>query len=240
MASLKTYDRKLDYSYAPGLFTTVEALNNRPECVRRVLISTKIEDSALQTLIPLCQEKGVRMEQADKALSRISRKENCFAAAVFDKQQISLSNSENHIVLHNIQDKGNLGTILRTALGFNYLDIAIIRPAADCFDPKVVRASMGAYFSLRLREYDSFSEYQNEYSDRQLFPFILSGKISPEDAFKTAKKPHSLIFGNEASGLPKEFENIGTGVRIPHSDKIDSLNLAIATSIAMYVFSSLN
>lgn len=64
-----------------------------------------------------------------------------------------------HVVLHHISDAGNLGTILRSALGFGYKDIAIIRPATDPFDPHTVRASMGAIFSLRIREYETMDEY---------------------------------------------------------------------------------
>lgn len=62
-------------------------------------------------------------------------------------------------MLHHPSDSGNLGTILRTALGFGLKNIAIIRPAVDSDDPRVVRASMGAAFSLNIRHFDSFEQY---------------------------------------------------------------------------------
>ena len=84
MPSLQAYDAKLDYSYAPGVFPSMECLLNQPEAVRRLLVHSQSQDSeGVQKLMALCQEKHIRVEVADKALSRISGKENCFAAAVF-------------------------------------------------------------------------------------------------------------------------------------------------------------
>ena len=160
MPSLESYTRNLPYSYALGLFPASELMRKRPELAKRLLVSSKAENSeGLQALRELCLKHHVREENADRVLSRISGKDNCFAAVVFDKFQGELTNS-NHLVLHHPSDKGNLGTMLRTALGFGYTDIAIIRPAADAFDPHVVRASMGAIFGLNVRYYDDFADYR--------------------------------------------------------------------------------
>ena len=237
MPALEAYKRELDYSYAPGLFPSLEVMTKRPQLVRRLLVSSRGQDSeGVKKLIALAEEKHIRIETADKALSRISGKDNCFAAAVFEKQPLSLDRAQDHIVLHHISDQGNLGTILRTALGFGYHDIAIIRPAADVYDPKVARASMGALFSLRVTEYGDFSDYWQEFGPRAAYPFMLDGSVQMDDAAKDAPHPFTLIFGNEGSGLPPEFQRVGQPVRIPSSDEVDSLNLAIAAAIGMYAF----
>lgn len=236
MPSLEGYKRSLDYSYAPGLFPCMEAVTKKKEWVRRVLVSSSATGEGIEKLLKICDENRIRVEQADKALSRISGKENCFAAAVFAKRQRDLQPGK-HIVLHHISDAGNLGTILRAALGFGYKDIAIIKPAVDCFDPHTVRASMGALFSLRIREYDDFDDYRNEFPDQYLYPFMLQGSIPLDDAVKQKKTPYSIIVGNEGSGLPLSFMEIGTPVRIRQSDEIDSLNLSVAASVGMYEFS---
>ena len=236
MPSLESYSRSLDYSYALGLFPASELMRKRPELAKRLLVSSKAENSeGLQALRALCEKYRVREENADRVLSRISGKENCFAAAVFEKQPATLQGSD-HVVLHHISDAGNLGTILRTALGLGFLDIAIIRPATDVYDPKVVRSSMGALFSLRVREYDDFEAYRAEFPSHQLYPFMLDGSVLLEEAAKNIIRPCALVMGNEGSGLPSEFATLGKAVRIPHSDDIDSLNLAIATAIGMYTF----
>ena len=239
MPSLENYRRESDYSYAPGFFPSMEALTKQPESVRRVLLHSKLEPSTnVEMLLDLCQRYHVRTEIADKALAHISGKENCFIAAVFEKTQGTLNPDSNHLVLHCPSDKGNLGTMLRTALGFGFTDIAIVRPAADHFDPHVVRASMGALFSLRIREFDVFETYRCAFPGHTLYPFMLKGALPLDEAAKQQKNPYSLIMGNEGSGLPESFAALGQAVRIPHSSDIDSLNLAIAAAIGMYAFSS--
>ena len=237
MPSLEAYRRELDYSYAPGLFPSLEAMTKRPQIVRRLLISSKGQDSeGVKKLTALAEKQQIRVEIADKALARISGKENCFAAAVFEKRPQALEAAGDHVVLHHISDQGNLGTILRTALGFGYHDIAVIRPAADVYDPKVVRASMGALFSLRVAEYGGFDAYRREFPDHAAYPFMLDGSVGMDEAAAGIPRPCALIFGNEGAGLPPEFQRVGQPVRIPSSDEVDSLNLAVAAAIGMYAF----
>ena len=237
MAKLEAYDKSLDYSYAPGIFPATECLKNAPKrCLRLLLSSASEKSEGAQKLRAQAEEMNVRVEIADRALERISKKENCFAAMVYKKQDGVFGADAPHIVLVNPSDSGNLGTILRTALGFGLVNIAIIRPAVDSDDPRVTRASMGAAFSLNVRHFDSFDEYRTEFPDRQLFPFMLTGAVPLAEAVRKVSGPFSLVFGNEASGLPDVFAEYGISTRIPHSGKIDSLNLAIAAGIGMYAF----
>ena len=237
MPKLETYSHQLSYSYAPGIFPSHALLNARPELARRLLVrSDALESEGVRALIDKCAALNVRTETADRALERISRKENCYAALVFDKFSSALDPQKNHVVLVNPSDMGNLGTILRACLGFTLPDLAIIRPAADVFDPRVVRASMGALFSMRVALYDSFEEYRAQHHGHALYPFMLDGSLPLPQARKAAKAPYALVFGNEATGLPASFASLGQPVRIPQSDAIDSLNLSVAVSIAAYAF----
>lgn len=241
MPKLEAYDRSLPYSYAPGLFPSHALLDARPELARRLLVRSDGENSeGLRALAAKCEALGIRTETADRALERISRKENCYAALVFDKFSSRLAEEENHVVLHNPSDMGNLGTIVRACLGFGLRDLAIIRPAADVFDPRVVRASMGALFSLRVSVWESFSQYRQAYPAHALYPFMLDGSLPLPMACKAPRVPYALVFGNEATGLPGDFAAIGQPVRIPQSEAIDSLNLAVAVSIAAYAFTQEN
>ncbi|MBR3795133.1 MAG: TrmH family RNA methyltransferase [Clostridia bacterium] len=239
MAKLEAYDKTLDYSYAPGIFPATECLKNAPERCLRLLLSSASEKSVgAQALREAAQAEGIRVEIADRALERISKKENCFAAMVYKKSEGVFSADAPHIVLVNPSDSGNLGTILRTALGFGLTNIAIIRPAVDSDDPRVTRASMGAAFSLNIRHFDSFDAYRAEFGSRQLFPFMLTGAVPLAEATRKVTGDYSLVFGNEATGLPDVFATYGISTLIPHSDRIDSLNLAIAAGIGMYAFTN--
>ena len=237
MPSLEAYRSDLDYSYAPGIFPSMECLLHRPESVRRLLVhSAAAGREGIGKLTELAETHRIRIEEADRALGRISGKENCFAAAVFGKFRDVLREDRPHVVLHRPGDSGNEGTILRTSLGFGMEDIALIRPCADVFDPRTVRASMGSLFRLRVRVYDSFEEYRAEFPDRQLYPFMLDASV-PLREIREVPAVYSLVFGNEGSGLPAEFSAMGQPVRIESSDKVDSLNLAIAAGIGIYYFS---
>ena len=139
-------------------------------------------------------------------------------------------------MLHQPGDSGNVGTILRTALGLGIEDVALVRPCADVFDPKVVRASMGAMFRLRIRVYDDFEEYREKYTGRTLYPFMLDASVPLQEAVKEKAEKWTLVFGNEGRGLPKEFSTYGQAVRIESNEKVDSLNLGIAAAIGIYEF----
>lgn len=237
MPSLESYHPGLDYSYAPGIFPSMECLLYRPESVRRLLVhSAAAGREGIGKLTELAEAHRIRIEEADRALGRISGKENCFAAAVFGKFRDELREDRPHVVLHRPGDSGNAGTILRTSLGFGMEDIALIRPCVDVFDPRTVRASMGSLFHLRVRVYDSFEEYRDEFPARQLYPFMLDASV-PLREIREVPAVYSLVFGNEGSGLPAEFASMGQPVRIESSDKVDSLNLAIAAGIGIYYFS---
>ena len=237
MPSLTAYKGELDYSYAPGVFPSMECLAYRPEKTRRLLVhSSAAGREGTDRLCALAKERGIRVEEADRALARISGKENCYAAAVFEKFEDTPDPAKPHIVLHNPGDSGNVGTILRTALGLGIGDVALIRPCVDLFDPKTVRASMGSLFRLRVKVYDRFEEYRERYPDRKLYPFMLDASVPLQEAVKEKPPVWTLVFGNEGSGLPAAFSGYGQAVRIESNDKVDSLNLAVAAAIAAYEF----
>ena len=237
MPSLEAYKSELDYSYAPGIFPSMECLTYRPEKVRRLLVhSSAAGREGTDKLCALAEKHGIRIEEADRALGRISGNENCYAAAVFGKFGDEPDPEKPHVVLHQPGDSGNVGTILRTALGLGIEDVALVRPCADVFDPKVVRASMGAMFRLRIRVYDDFEEYREKYTGRTLYPFMLDASVPLQEAVKEKAEKWTLVFGNEGRGLPKEFAAYGQAVRIESNEKVDSLNLGIAAAIGIYEF----
>ncbi len=238
MPSLSPYSADLDYAYAPGMFPAMECLLHRPQAARRVLLHSRSAGTeGAARLMELAAKLHVRVEEADRALSRISGKENCFAAAVFEKFSDPLDALKPHVVLHHPSDCGNVGTILRTALGFGVEDVALIRPCVDVFDPRVVRASMGSMFQLRIHLYDDFAAYRAAFPEHMAYPFMLDGSRSLPDVLAgDVPERFSLIFGNEGSGLPPEFAQMGQPVRIPSNTRIDSLNLSIAAAIGIYGF----
>lgn len=235
---IKPYKKDADYSYALGAFPTFELIKSRPEQVRKVLMDTGFTDR--EKLQKLCREKNIPFEYNDKLIAKLSDKENCYVAGVFQKYTGRLSEDKPHIVLVNPGNMGNLGTILRTAVGFGMNDLAIILPGADIYHPKTVRSSMGALFRLNFSFYRSFEEYREQFGGHEIFTFMLDGRntLTLQDCPRV--KCYSLVFGNEATGLSKDFSEIGTSIFIPQSPEVDSLNLTIAVGIGAYVFTTVN
>ncbi len=237
MPKLEPYSRKLDYSYALGVFPSLMLMEARPDRALRLLLHPDgLKNEGVAKLRQLCAAQGVREEMAERVLRRESRKDNCFAGLVFEKFDSDLDPTACHAVLCQISDSGNLGTAMRSLLGFGIRNVALIRPCVDVFEPHALRASMGAFYKLRVRTYDHFSDYRADHPDRALFPFMLDGAVPLNEAARAAKPPFTLVFGNEQTGLPPEFARMGQSVMIPQSSEIDSLNLAVAVSVGSYVF----
>ncbi|MBQ4084943.1 MAG: TrmH family RNA methyltransferase [Clostridia bacterium] len=237
MAKLEAYDRSLPYSYALGAFPSLQLIEARPEIVRRLLVHPDgLESEGVRLLREKCAAIRVREEQAERVLRRESKKGNCFAALVFDKYEAELDPQASHVVLNNISDSGNLGTALRSCLGLGIKNVACIKPCVDIFEPHTVRSSMGAVFSMNVRVFDTFEDYRSLFPQHTLYPFMLKGSTELSAASAAPQEPWSLVFGNEGSGLPDEFADMGVPVRIPMSSEIDSYNLAISVAIGAYAF----
>jgi len=229
---LKRYQRDFPHSYTLGVFPTLELLNFQPSHVQRVIASAQGErNEGVVKLRDLCARLRIPFEVNDKQIERLSPKENIYTVGVFEKYQPRLDPAGNHLVLVNPSDMGNLGTIMRTMVGFGVNNLALVKPAADIFDPRAIRASMGAVFRLNFEYFDSFDAYHAAFK-QSLYPFMTDGNVPlPEAKFTT---PFALVFGSESSGLPDAYHALGTSITIPHSEAIDSLNLSVAVGIGLY------
>ena len=232
MQKYKPYKKSFNHSYTLGIFPTLELLNAKPSSVETVLLAPNSGHSqGVQKIRALCAEHNISCVEDEKTIHRLANNENCFAVGVFKKFESALASEKPHVILVHPDDSGNLGTIMRTMLGFGHDNLAIIRPAVDVFDPKVVRASMGAVFKQHIAYFDSIDEYKSAFS-HHLYPFML--KADTLLANVSFKQPYALVFGNEGSGLPEEYAQMGTAVRIEQTKDVDSLNLAVSVSLALY------
>ena len=231
---IEKYKKENNYSFTFGAFPTFELIKNKPEQMICLLLHSKLKISDdIQKLIALCEDLKIDVKYDDKIINKLADKENCFVVGVF-KKFVGKNVDDRHIVLVNPSDAGNMGTIMRTMLGFDIKNLIIVRPCVDVFNPKVVRASMGAIFSLNIVEFDSVEEYLNSNKNKKYF-FMLNGKKVLGE-FKNDFKNYDLVFGNEASGLPERLIDVDQSVVIHHSKNIDSLNLPISVAMAIYEF----
>lgn len=237
LTEIRKYQKKDGHSYCMGSFPAFELLHTRPEIIEMILVHSDTNAEILKKLTEECKKADVRILQSDRPIEKIRDKENCMAAAVFHKYQSGLEHDKNHVVLVNPGDAGNLGTIIRSCVGFGITNLAVIEPAVDIFEPKVVRASMGAIFRLNVQCFESYARYEEEYgSERENYPFMLDGAYRIGEIAPLQGRAYSLIFGNESRGLDRSYLETGKSIVIPHSPFIDSLNLATAVGIGIYEF----
>lgn len=229
---IKKYLKKLDYTYAFGVFPTIELLEKRPQNVNKVLINPKINKELEIKLKDLCAKAHVKYEFSLDHILRIAPKEHTFCIGILEKYKTELEKNTNHVVLVNPSDMGNVGTIIRSMVGFETYNLALIRPAVDVYDPKVIRSSMGSFFHINFEYFDYIEHYLQKHSAQNLYPFVLNGKNQLQNI--TFKKPFSLIFGNEGEGLEHKVASLGESVLIKHTKNIESLNLASSVSIALF------
>lgn len=149
-------------------------------------------------------------------------------------QENTLNGCRYVLALDGVADPGNVGTLLRSALAFGWDGVFLLENSCDLFNDKALRAARGATFRLPYA-LGSWEKLQRLIEKNQWRPYAadLHG-IAPEEA--DAKQGVLLVMGNEAHGLSPAAENLCQKVSIPMSREIESLNVAVAGGILMYVF----
>lgn len=139
-----------------------------------------------------------------------------------------------YILVDKIQDPGNLGTIIRTAVAVNATGIIIMKGTVDLYNEKVLRSTMGSIFKIDIYFQDSFC-FLNKFIDNN-FSIVVADSNSNNIYFKENLTGNIvLVVGNEGNGISdeiKEFPNID--VCIPMSKDLESLNVAQAMSIIVF------
>ena len=142
------------------------------------------------------------------------------------------------LALDGIQDPGNLGTIIRTCDWFGVHDIVCSKDTADCYNPKVVQATMGALARVRVHYLD-LPEWLAE-QQRPIYGTLLDGK-DMYDVLPESGNSGIIVMGNEGNGISQEVRSLITHpIRIPsypkNAETSESLNVSIATAIVLAEF----
>lgn len=156
--------------------------------------------------------------------------------AVVHKLPMKLDTTKPFIALDNIQDPGNVGTIIRTAEWFGITQIILGNNTADIFNPKVVRSTMGSIFRTNFYETDNLAEFlKTNYKKFKIFGASLTSKNKLEEI--KIPKNFGLVFGNESRGISNEVSAVLTSDFIIQGfSVVESLNVAVSVGIALYHF----
>ncbi len=218
-----------------GLRLVREAVK-KPGVVKYIMISCDVEDSIVQELSEQARAVYRIKPGLIKEISDTQTPSGIVAVCYklsWDRREIP---SENGLVLivDNVRDPGNLGTILRTSWAVGVHAVFLLKGTVDVYNPKVVRSSMGAVFFLPVFEKAGSDEIRELF--RMGYRLLVADPKAREVFIDIDYSGNvALVVGGETTGISRIFEEFSAvGVRIPLRKGVDSLNAAVACGIILY------
>ena len=177
------------------------------------------------------------IETTEPVLKKISTTDSApDAVAVAYKKEwdkSELSKAKKVVLLEDIKDLGNLGTILRTSVAFGADAVVLYGESVDLYNPKCVRSSVGNLWKIPVFEVKDIEELKKYFKDYSRIATLPRTNNYLKD-FK-AKFPCVVMFGSEASGLSEELQEFATDtVKIEMANTVESLNLSVSCAVVLY------
>lgn len=231
---------KKKYREAEGLYICEGAKLCREAVGRcRVRYAVLREDKAKGELLSLCEKSGgeviILSESAYGKMSKDSSPDGVAFVIEINKNGKENFEGEKIVILDSVRDPGNVGTVIRSAAAFGF-DRVILCDSADIYNPKTVRATMGAMFKMGITVCESTENVIKTLKGegRRVIAAALG-----ESALTLGESPlyHTdcVVIGNEGHGVSEETLRECTHVlKIPMTDKTESLNAAIAASVILW------
>lgn len=225
---------------AEGFKMVEEAL--RYKKVKAIYVSEEVNRDRYEKMKEQCKECAVSVEKVSISVFRqISDTETPQGVLAlvempqYDPDILRNAGDAAMICLEDIQDPGNLGTIVRTAEGAGMTAVVMTKGCVDLFNPKVVRSTMGALFRMPFYVVDSMAE---EVKKLQELGFVVySSQLDGSRVFTECdyKGKVGILIGNEANGIcPETSEAADQKIHIPMQGEVESLNAAVSAALLMY------
>lgn len=154
----------------------------------------------------------------------------------YSKEEEIDYNQDIIVALDDIQDPGNLGTILRTVDSIGINQILVSKGTADSYNPKVVRSTMGAIFRVKIIECEDLEKTLKEIKKHK-FEILVTSLQTENSIYDIKYNKKVIVIGNEANGVEEKIQNMAdVKVKIPMLGKTESLNASVATGIILYEY----
>lgn len=176
-------------------------------------------------------------EPVIEKLSGVKTSEGVVAVAKIPEP--SIKEDQKYIILENIRDPGNLGTILRTCDAFGYKNIILNEECVDLYNEKTLRATMGSLFHINIKTVKHLKEEIQSFKD-QGYEIIGTSLDGTDLSIKTLKVPERfcILLGNESNGISNDLLSECTVLqKIPIIGQAESLNVSIAAGIFLFLYS---
>ena len=197
------------------------------------LIECIIIEQGKENMFPIYETYEVTRDILKKLSDSVS---GTYIMAVCHMPNISSIDFGNKvIVLDDVQDPGNVGTIIRTAFSFGYTSIVLSSHSVDVYNEKVIRSTQGALFHMPIIRGD-IMELLQELKQQGITLYATSLHEATPLQQTPKKTPCALIFGNEGNGVSKDVIDYSDHKVFIEMKTFDSLNVAVAAGICMYEF----
>ncbi|MFI3207380.1 MAG: RNA methyltransferase, partial [Clostridia bacterium] len=166
-------------------------------------------------------------------LSDTKNPQGVFALCSFSEKNASINGKV--LVMENLQDPGNIGTIFRTAEALGIETLVLLGDCCDVYSPKVIRSTMGAIFRVNFLKAEDFNTFFSllKNADYQCFAAVPSDKAENVTKLNFSEKT-AVFIGNEGNGLSEICKSTLKNITIPMNGNAESLNASIAASIIMW------
>lgn len=154
---------------------------------------------------------------------------------VYELEDILEDSRRSFMLLDDLRDPGNLGTIMRTAEGADMSGVILSKESVDLFNPKVVRSTMGAIFRIPFFYAEDLTEVMQKLKKMEIpvYGTMMQGSVVYDEPDYC--KGAAIVIGNEANGISdKVAAELSVRVRIPMAGSLESLNAAVAAAVLMY------
>ena len=169
-------------------------------------------------------------------LSTTVNAQNILGIVKMPHNQFSIDKYKKIIILDNINDPGNLGTIIRTAAALGMDAVIVSEDTVDMFNEKVIRATQGSIFKIPVIK-TNILDVIKKYLENNIDVFATSLQTDKYITDMNASTTFALVFGNEANGIRNEVMDLcNKKFKIQMHNNVESLNVAIAAAIVMYHF----
>jgi TrmH family RNA methyltransferase len=195
------------------LFVTQEFFNNYEEVLQKLPIQVEL----------------VNQQELEKAGSYSSNNAALAVAKTKENHELLVGENEYALILDDIRDPGNLGTIIRVGDWYGIHKIICSHSTVDFYNPKVIAATMGSFTRTNLY-YTDLEEFIKK-QDTPIYGTLLNGNNIHQTKFA---KSGYIIIGNEANGISESVEKLVTDkITIPSFGGAESLNAGIATAVVL-------
>ena len=170
-------------------------------------------------------------------ITQVTNPQGIMAIIEKSSQDVQIDYTQDIIVaLDDVQDPGNLGTILRTVDSIGLNQIIVSKGTADAFNSKVVRSTMGAIFRIKIIEVEDLVQAIKEMRKHH-FKLMVTSLQAENSIYDIDFNKKIIVIGNEANGVSKEVQEMADEkAKIPMLGRTESLNASVATGVVLYEY----